>query len=119
MRRGYTSFPWDTHPNDRFIRVPPSGPYSQAWQGIQRVNLLSKVGVRRAALYGTFPISPLQTTRRQSSRMQWNTQPGVNGAGPALASEQEQAYEAYAYGQGQQPQSPGLLSMLLSRLRGR
>lgn len=112
---GYVPFPWNTRPVDRYIRVVPEGPFDRAWEGVQRVNELSKVGMLRASMYGTLPVMPMQTTRVKSTRFQRNNAAAFAfGAGPAAAGEQQAYAEAYA----NQTASPGPLTMFLRRLRG-
>jgi len=111
-KQGYTSFPWDTHPNDRYVRVFPDGPYDQQWAGIQKNNLISQVGTQRASTYGDEPMY-LQEVRQHSGTVQSvNWAAYSAGAGPARIAAQQAAYAQ------QQAQPPSLLSTFMARLRG-
>jgi hypothetical protein len=109
---GYTQFPWNIHPNDRYVRVFPDGPYSQAWEGVQRINFMSSVGTARASVY--FPMAnPLQTRKTKVPQLQdVNWAAYSQGAGPAVIEYQQQQ----AAMQAQQNQS--LLSTMVRKLRG-
>lgn len=110
-RRGYTSFPWQTHPNDQFVRVFPDGPYSLKWTGVQKINLMSSVGTLRAARYGTQPVY-LQQKRTQFSRIQYNNTAGGSfvGTGPAA---QQWAQDEYT----QSGTIQSFTQLVLGRLR--
>lgn len=115
-RIGYRSFPWNTHPDDIRLRVPPSGPYSQAWQGVQRRNEISRVGTRRASMYGTFDVNPMQTAREQTPRIGYQNWAAYSfGGGPVIADSMDQATQDYWANQA--PQA-SWLSTFLRRLRG-
>jgi hypothetical protein len=109
---GYTSFPWNTHPDDQRVRVFADGPFDRAWEGVQKVNLITSVGVLRAARYD--PNSPVFNfeTKQQTPRVQQNNWAAFSfGGGPASIAAQEQAYQ-------ESGQSQSFLSMVLGRLRG-
>lgn len=112
-QQGFTSFPWNTHPNDRYVRVPPSGPFSQAWQGVQKINEISKVGTKRASQYGPMP-NPLQTRRHQTERIGMQAWWGGFGSGPVVADAMDQYTQDYINA----APSPSPLRMFIRRLRG-
>jgi hypothetical protein len=109
---GYTQFPWNIHPNDRYRRVFPDGPFDRAWEGVQKINLMSSVGTRRASFYDpNIPVFNFET-KKQYPRVQWNNQASHSfGGGPASIAAQEQEYQ-------QTGQPPSFLGMVMSRLRG-
>jgi hypothetical protein len=114
---GYTHFPWDLHPIDKRKRVPPGGPYDQAWQGVQRVNLMSRMGFRRASQYGPMPMPLQRNVLRRATVNQNNWSAFSFGAGPVNAQSQNQATADW-FQQNAETASPGPVTMFLRRLRG-
>lgn len=109
---GYASFPWQTHPDDIYLRVPPNGPFTQAWQGIQRDNLISHVGTKRASMYSAEPVY-LHQTKEQTSRVQQNNYAAqAFGMGPDLIASMDQEYQTTG-------QTRSFASMVISKLLGR
>jgi len=116
---GYTPFPWDIHPVDQYIRVPPSGPLSQKWDGVQQVNEISKVGMLRSAIYGGLPDNPMQSHQTRTERInQVNWLSFSFGAGPVTAQDQNEATQEYWNDQAT-PAQPSFLQSFLARLKGR
>lgn len=120
--RGYVPSDWNdpARANDRSrrVRVVPVGPLSQEWPGVQRINEASKVGTRRAALYGAFPTSPYQSYRSHFSRVQQNNQAAFSqGAGMVTAQMQDQKTQDFY--DWQYSEQPGFLESFLARVRGR
>ena len=101
----------DIHPNDLRKRIPPDGPLSQEWAGVQKVNPIAGVGTRFAEL----DYSPLTSSRLRTGTVNLNNPvPDFYGSGPVPVFEQEQAtLDSY----GGTPQQ-GLLRTLLGRLTG-
>lgn len=110
---GYTSFPWAIHPNDRYRRVFPDGPFDRAWEGVQKVNLMSSVGTARASFYNPdIPVFNFET-KAQYGRIQSNNQASHSfGAGPASIAAQEQEFQQTGI-------PPSFLRMVMARLSGR
>ena len=108
--RGYTSLPIVIHPNDRYVRVPPGGPFDQAWQGIQKDNPVAHLGTSFADI-----ANPLQTQALSLPYIQQNNPTAMSvGAGPALAASQQNQYAAAVANQ-----RPSLTSSIMRRIRGR
>lgn len=109
---GYTSFPWNTHPDDRFRRVYADGPFDRAWEGVQKINEMSKVGTARASFYNpNIPVFNFETKAQYTSIQKNNLASRSFGGGPASIAAQEQEY-------AQSGQPPSFMGMVLSRLRG-
>lgn len=91
---GYTQFPWNIHPRDQRIRVVPSGPFDQAWQGIQKENLISRVGTKRSSQYGATPRF-LQEINPRTSRVLLNNlgSTAQSSAGPGAIAEMTTEYQ--------------------------
>lgn len=109
--QGYTSFPWNTHPNDRYFRVFPTGPFTQAWQGVQKINLITSVGTKRSSVYN--PNTPVFLRERltQVSHIQQNNQAANSwGGGPAAIKAQEDYLQ-------QTGQVQSFTQLVLGRLR--
>ena len=109
---GYSQFPWNIHPVDRYRRVMPDGPFDRAWEGVQKINLISSVGMRRASFYNpNIPVFNFEL-KEQYPRIQSNNQASHSfGAGPGSIAAQEQQYQ-------QSGVAPSFMQMVLSRLRG-
>jgi hypothetical protein len=112
LQQGYTSFPWNTHPDDRYIRVFPDGPYSQKWDGIQKVNLISTVGVLRSARYTPEPayLQEYATVVPHTQQVNWAAY--SQGAGPAVIAQQQ------AEAQQQAMIPPSFWGAVMARIRG-
>jgi hypothetical protein len=121
-KRGFTSQPVQIHPNDRYVRVFPDGPFDEAWEGVQKIVGGIMPGTHRMGgmwdprdgmgQYATR--NYLQGTLTQSGTISNNNAASRSvGAGPASYAAQAQAYAA------QQNASPGLLSLLVNKLKGR
>lgn len=109
-QRGYNIFPWDTHPNDAYRRVFPDGPFDRAWEGIQRCNEISKVGMLRASIYN--PDIPVFNFEEKSQLPRVTRNYGFHfGGGPASIAAQEQEFQ-------QTGQPPSFVRMVIGRLRG-
>lgn len=99
---------WQTHPNDIRIRVVPDGPYTQAWEGVQKVNPLAYVGTHYQPV-----LNPLQTGRMTLPTINQNNPiPSFFGTGPIT---QRQLVNSQ-----QTPGTPsiGFWQGLLAKLRG-
>lgn len=108
---GYGQFPWNIHPNDTYRRVFPDGPFDRAWEGVQKVNEISSVGMLRASIYNpNIPVFNFEQ-REHTPRTNRNTLFGFGG-GPASIAAQEQEYQ-------QTGVPPSFLKMVLGRLRGK
>ena len=117
---GYTPAAWHGLSNRQEVRlrVVPDGPLSEAWQGVQRINELSKVGTMRAAQYGTFPTSPYQTYQSRNARVNQNNQAAFSfGAGMVTAQMQDQANDDYFAAQAEGQAQPSFLASFLGRIR--
>ncbi|MGH7239162.1 MAG: hypothetical protein ACREHG_03740 [Candidatus Saccharimonadales bacterium] len=107
--RGYISEPIVIHPNDRYRRVFPDGPYSQAWQGVQKTNPVADVYLGFMELP-----NPLQTQYMMTNRiLRTNPDAYSVGAGPVLYAAQAAPSSVTDYGR------PTLIQSVLKRLRGR
>lgn len=107
---GYGVFPWNTHPNDTYRRVFPDGPFDRAWEGVQKINLISSVGMLRASIYD--PNVPVFNFEDKSQLPRIERVHGFTfGGGPASIAAQEQEYQ-------QTGQAPSFLRMVIGRLRG-
>jgi hypothetical protein len=110
--RQFNQFPWNIHPDDQYRRVFPDGPFDRAWEGVQKINLMSSVGTARSSFYDpNVPVFNFET-KSQYGRVQQNNQASHSfGAGPASIAAQEQEYQ-------QTGVPPSFLSMVMQRLRG-
>ncbi|MGH7239264.1 MAG: hypothetical protein ACREHG_04255 [Candidatus Saccharimonadales bacterium] len=109
---GYSSFPWNTHPNDQRIRVVPTGPFDRAWAGVQKNNLISRVGTKRTSMIGPQPVYLQQLAASTQTIQRSNLASTAYGLGPASLTAVQQQY-------AQSGQLQSLKSMILGRLRGR
>lgn len=108
---GFTSFPWQTHPNDRYRRVFPDGPYTMEWPGVQKINLITSVGTQRASMYGDEPAYLTQLRSRSGTVQSVNWAAYSQGAGPAVIQAQEEAMQ-------QSQRGPSFWQSVLARVRG-
>lgn len=104
----YTQLPINIHPNDLYIRVFPDGPYSQAWQGVQKNDPITQLGTNHMGIP-----NPYYRDRMGLPTVQYDNPAAWSvGAGPALLDAQDQDWVA------SQQQNPGLLQTVLAKLRG-
>ena len=110
--RPYAQMAINIHPNDLKRRVPPGGPLSQSWQGIQKSNPIAGVGHHFMEL----SYNPLQSERLMYGVINRNNPtPSFFGSGPApSAAQQQMALDQYA-----NPKAPSVVRSILSRLMGR
>jgi hypothetical protein len=113
--QGYTSFPIQIHPNDRYVRVFPEGPYTQAWEGVQKINAVASVGKLRTAIYNPNGMAnPFQTSKMAVPVVGNNVWgPGSIGTGPAIYG----ADPNYGQADYSAPYQ-SLVSRILAKLRG-
>ena len=94
--------------NYLYRRVAPDGPYSQAWQGIQRNNPVSDIYTGRPEIP-----NPYQRNRMVLPPTLKNNPAAYSvGAGPALYAAQDQLAAV------QDSQRPSLLQTVLAKLKG-
>lgn len=108
----FNQFPWNIHPDDQYRRVFPDGPFDRAWEGVQKINEMSKVGTARASFYNpNIEVWNFQTKAQYTSIQRNNQASHSFGAGPASIAAQDQEYQ-------QTGTPPSFMSMMMARIRG-
>jgi hypothetical protein len=107
--KAYTEMPIVIHPNDEYLRVFPDGPFSQAWQGVQKDNPIVDLGTN----YMGIP-NPYYNAEMGLPTIQYDNPAAMSvGQGPVLVDDYEQSVIA-----GPVQTQPGLLRTILNRLQG-
>lgn len=94
-----------------YVRVAPDGPFDQAWQGVQKMNAVARVGTH----YQDIP-NPLQTNRMHIPRVMRNNPGAFSIGGGPLSYTASQSEAANPYNLA--PANPTLSGVLKSRLKG-
>lgn len=106
----YHPYPYTVAPNAYYSGTVPLGPYSQAWQGVQKTNAIARVGTRYAMHDYLIP-----GAHRASTTFIQKNNPTGTYIGPGIAN--AQAHAAAARFAARTPkQSIG--ASIMSRLRG-
>jgi hypothetical protein len=121
---GYTSAPWDIHPDDLYVRVPAAPLFDRVYQGVQKDNALSQLqyasnhpgmgpDIASIERWSPYMTNPMQHQAAGQATAQKNPAHAYGLIGPGTPWAPNPTQPGAAYG----PSQPsGLWSAILARL---